>query len=96
MASTARANIVDKNIELGLNWMSQHFDEIYEARPNYGLYGVERIGVASGRKYFGTVDWYKQGADYLVKHQAPGGNWGQPPDTSFSLLFLVRGALRWS
>jgi hypothetical protein len=57
----------------------------------YTMYGIERIGVASGYKYFGNLDWYQVGADFLVKTQRPDGSWGSVPDTCFALLFLSRG-----
>ena len=56
---------------------------------------MERIGVASGYKYFGTTDWFKEGAERLVRGQRPDGSWdisGAPiPGTGFALLFLSRG-----
>lgn len=105
--STCHGGIHNEAIERGLNWMDQHIDQAF-ARNNvyYTMYGVERIGTASGRKYFGTKDWYQLGADYLITHQLPDGSWtdnfpdaqknpnfvfGQVPDTAFSLLFLARG-----
>ncbi|HEX8913201.1 MAG TPA: DUF4159 domain-containing protein, partial [Humisphaera sp.] len=49
----------------------------------------------------GTTDWYKVGADQLVKKQNKNGSWGNAgdeghnprgvPDTVFSILFLTRG-----
>jgi hypothetical protein len=84
-------NILDLNIEAGLNWISQHYGEIHDYGPFYTLYGVSRIGVASGRKYFGTIDWFKEGADYLVKHQEANGSWDGLVDTAWALLFLARG-----
>ncbi|MCY2931530.1 MAG: DUF4159 domain-containing protein [Planctomycetota bacterium] len=57
----------------------------------YFLYGVERVGLASGYKYFGTADWYKLGAEHLVKTQSGNGSWGALPDTAFAMIFLVRG-----
>ncbi len=88
-------NVNNAAIESGLRWMAQHFGEVGDA---YTFYGVERIGVASGYKYFGTTDWFKQGAERLVRSQAPDGSWnggfpGATPvsATSFALLFLSRG-----
>ena len=57
----------------------------------YTLYGIERIGVASGLKYLGDLDWYEAGADWLLKRQAADGSWGGEEETAFALLFLSRG-----
>lgn len=88
-------NISDPNIQMGLNWMGDHFKDVGDS---YTLYGVERIGVASGYKYFGGQDWYAVGADKLMKAQRPDGSWegGFPgatplPTTAFAMLFLSRG-----
>lgn len=81
----------DIAIDKGLEWMAQHFNEVKDL---YTWYGVERIGTASGYKYFGTIDWFKAGADQLVKSQQKNGSWnnyGLIPGTSFALLFLSRG-----
>jgi hypothetical protein len=96
-------------IDKGMGYMVANFDKIgtderYSAYdfPFATLYAVERIGVASGQKYFGTNDWYEKGANWLVKVQTKaGGNkgmWFAPKtlctplhDTCFGLLFLSRG-----
>jgi hypothetical protein len=81
-------------IRRGLEW----FERNYEATGGggYYLYGVERVGLASGYKYFGTVDWYKVGAERILRSQNASGGWGggrsdSPVQTSFYLLFLIRG-----
>lgn len=91
-------------IERGIEWMAEHFDQVASdekyARdfPYPTLYAVERIGVAGGLKYFGTVDWYQKGADFLVAKQKKDGSWyggagfiGNLADTSFAVIFLARG-----
>lgn len=91
-----RGNVTNSNIEQGLGWITQHFGEVNE---NYAWYGIERIGAASGRKYFGTTDWYSAGAEQLVRSQKVDGSWvstfpgGDNPlaSTAFAMLFLVRG-----
>ena len=91
-------------IDKGLAYMATHLDdwtpnvvfgvpraELYTC---YTLYGVERIGVASGLKYIGTTDWYQYGADWCVKNQSGDGSWrsaNDTDDTAFALLFLARG-----
>ncbi len=87
-----KGNIRDASIEKGLKWMADNFKNVGGRRGYYTLYGIERVGVASGYKYFGTIDWYDDGADFLVRTQAANGSWGADlPDTCFAMLFLVRG-----
>lgn len=58
----------------------------------YWLYAVERCGILSGRRYFGNHDWYREGAEFLVKDQEPSGAWGNGlADTAMALLFLAKG-----
>jgi DNA-directed RNA polymerase subunit RPC12/RpoP len=64
----------------------------------YALYGLERTGLASGFKYYGSNDWYRQGAADIMAAQNADGSWGKSGepfdtvvDTSFALLFLARG-----
>src|ERR1035437_5894925 len=57
----------------------------------YYMYSVERVGLSSGLKFFGTTDWYKEGAANIVRHQPKEGAWGENIDTSCALLVLARG-----
>jgi hypothetical protein len=66
--------------------------------PFYCLYGLERAGRLSGRRFFGGHDWYEVGCRYLVQVQRGDGRWdGAGQDhwpvvsTSFALLFLSKG-----
>src|SRR5260370_33887380 len=68
--------------------------------PFYCLYGIERAGRLTGRRFFGEHDWYRVGCEYLVSIQRENGSWngqGQGFDhwpsvaTSLSLLFLSKG-----
>ena len=91
--TTCGRNSVIPPIQKGLDWFDRHYDptKSFGGGPfHYYLYGVERVGLASGYKYFGKKDWYKLGAAELVRTQH-GGGWGDLPNTVFSLLFLVRG-----
>jgi hypothetical protein len=90
-----------KRIDAGLEWLSKHFEKTLDGKLlghgdlYYHLFGVERVGLASGRKYFGTADWYKMGAVELLDKQKKDGSWSGKWDplvsTSYALLFLVRG-----
>ena len=67
----------------------------------YFLYGVERIGRITARRFIGDHDWYREGAAYLCSPavQQFDGAWkgpDRPEDdpniaTSFALLFLGKG-----
>jgi hypothetical protein len=84
-----------------LDWMDKYFVGTLNGQKRgiggnyYLLYGVERVGLASGYKYFGKADWYKIGALWLLQHQRPDGSWqgqyGVKVSTSYALLFLIRG-----
>lgn len=84
--------LVDGMRYLGEKWAPEKLDL-------YGLYGVERVGLLSGAKFFGRRNWYVEGAEHLLTMQLPEGHWRtkiwdvtQPHvSTSFALLFLARG-----
>ncbi len=88
-----KGNITNDNIENGLTWMGNHFAEV--GGDLYTLYGVERIGVASGYKYFGKSDWYAVGSEIIVRGQGADGSWNawgsNVAGTAFAVLFLSRG-----
>ncbi|HOD82776.1 MAG: hypothetical protein BWX88_05277 [Planctomycetes bacterium ADurb.Bin126] len=87
-----RMKFAYKPILAGLEWLDKNFPSTVRGSPNfYYLYGVERVGLASGYKYFGKSDWYKLGTELLLKAQGGNGGWGNVVNTAFSLLFLVRG-----
>jgi hypothetical protein len=67
--------------------------------PFYGLYGIERTGRLTGRRFLGGHDWYEIGCRYLVSIQKANGAWQRSTGvdgpagiaTSFALLFLAKG-----
>jgi len=95
-------------LERGLDWLARNFT--VNANPGaqqhlwllYYLYGVERTGRLTARRFFGGHDWYREGCDLLVRRQdGLSGYWkgtGHAEDapeiaTSLVLLFLSKG--RW-
>jgi hypothetical protein len=80
----------------GLKWLetADHSVDLSVSQfVGYTLYGVERVGLASGFKYFGSHDWYRELAQQMIAKQNPDGSWGSQPliDTPYVLLFLARG-----
>jgi hypothetical protein len=68
----------------------------------YSAYGLERCALASGFKFFGTHDWFKELSDELIPQQSPNGTWGgsvrmvgagggNTVNTAYMVLFLSRG-----
>jgi len=69
-----------KPISRGLAWFDKNFAKTMrnvtrETQGYYYLYGIERVGLAAGYKYFGTQDWYKIGAMKLIADQRSNGSW---------------------
>lgn len=103
-----QGNITNKHIDAGLKLITDNIDQLLVANqeknrnPYYTLYGIERIGVASGLKYFGSTDWYQLGARWLLQRQnQSSGAWntgntsasrGGFCDNAFALIFLARGS----
>jgi len=78
-------------IQKGINRLDKTFNNWGGGHGNYYMYGIERVGLACGYKYFNGRDWYKDGAIHLMKTQKPDGSWGEVYATAFSMLFLIRG-----
>ncbi len=85
-----------------LTWLAKNYDIADNPRLGvnwyyYWLYSLQRVGLASGRRYFGRHDWYAEGLAELLRRQNPDGSWGygsagdRLTQTAFALSFLVRG-----
>jgi hypothetical protein len=92
------------NLQRGLNWLEagNNSVRIPQSWRAYNLFGLERAALASGFKYFGTHDWYRELATQQIGLQEPDGSWSGSDalispgesdivDTAYSLLFLSRG-----
>lgn len=101
----------DAAMERGLAWLGRNFSaqrnpsaKPTETTPHlfYYLYGVERVGRLTGRRFLGHHDWYREGAEVLLSRQDRLTNgWrgtneihgeGKPEvATALALLFLSKG-----
>jgi hypothetical protein len=83
--------------EKGLQWIARRYT--LGENPGRGLawyyfwlYGLERLGAASGRRTFGEHDWFREGTESLVKGQRPDGSWTpRLYQNALALLFLAKG-----
>ena len=97
---------IEPVVRKGLDWFDKNFARSLDPGQRgglmgfgdiyYYLYGVERVGLASGMKYFGQADWYKLGVETILREQDEngsfrGGNRPEQISTAFALLFLIRG-----
>ena len=110
-----RPSMRSESIDRAIAWMADdlHFrvtsNPIYNTYRNgvddngtkfYYLYGLERAGRLAGLRFFGNHDWYREGAEHLIKIQNA-GSWraarrvgveSNPQiATAFALLFLAKG-----
>lgn len=103
MKSTIRRE-VDAAIAAGGRWLDRNL-LLNVNPPNdqtwhyYYLYGLERCGALLDTETFGGVEWYWEGADWLLSAQGGNGEWGDPwgwhqRNTCFALLFLKRATAR--
>jgi Domain of unknown function (DUF4159) len=87
---------LDKAINDGIAWCAKNF--VVDKNPGrggshwmYWAFGCERIGLASGIKYFGTHDWYKELTAEVLARQGTDGGWGHTSNTALAIAFLVKG-----
>jgi hypothetical protein len=101
----------NRALQLGQAWLDHHFN----LEQNFGtgdplnhyyyVYGLERAGTLLGVERFGEHAWYREGAQWLIKHQESEGTWAtrgyassgwrenqDEIDTCFSILFLKRAS----
>ena len=81
-------------LKKALDWLEEgdQFDQhVGGDEWGYTLYSVERVGLASGLKFFGKHNWYPELANQVLSRQGDDGAWGSRIDTAYALLFLSRG-----
>ncbi len=79
------SNYSVENAPYGRGWFPGHY--------YYYMYGLERFAVFFGLQTIGDHDWYREGAEELLRRQAADGSWGSLEDTAFAILFLRRATL---
>ncbi|HZE96742.1 MAG TPA: prenyltransferase/squalene oxidase repeat-containing protein [Planctomycetota bacterium] len=77
-------------VKRGMEWLDANVKGRLPKWNIYYLYGVERAGMLYGTDLIGTKDWYDDGAEWLIEHQAENGSWRNVTDTCFAILFLKR------
>lgn len=102
----ARGEGGNDSVARGLEWMGKFFSVTTNpGSPRrlwhyYYMYGMERVGRMTAHRFIGGHDWYREGADYLVRQQDKlSGYWrgaGPAEDepeigTALALLFLSKG-----
>jgi hypothetical protein len=64
-------NIRDPAIDKGIAYLGNHLEEIHPERFYYTMFGISRVGLASGYKNIGKTDWFKWGSEKILAAQKP-------------------------
>lgn len=99
--------VEDDSLDRAIGWLARNFSVTRNpgsTSPSqwhyYYLYGLERVGRLTARRFIGDHDWYREGAEYLISQQdrfnhrwMGGGHAEDQPHiaTSLALLFLSKG-----
>ncbi len=103
-----RPHEADDKLDRAVEWLATHFSVNHNPRPSgggqaclyYYLYGLERAGRLTGRRFIGDHDWYREGAELLIREQDSlshywKGSWYAETkewiSTPMALLFLSKG-----
>ena len=97
-------HLLNDRLDNGLKWLERHFT--VQSNPGEGqhwlyyLYGLERAGRMTNRRFIGRHDWYREGTSTLLNAQdrldgswtgAGHGETDKNVATSLALLFLSKG-----
>jgi hypothetical protein len=92
-----------QQLERAIAWLGSHFTVVENPGTRgqtwlyYYLYGLERVGRFTARRYIGNADWYLEGAKMFTASQDPlegtfkSSHEDKVVATSFALLFLAKG-----
>ncbi|MEZ6141962.1 MAG: DUF4159 domain-containing protein [Zavarzinella sp.] len=78
----------DDALAKGHRWVGANLAFTLTPHSFYNVYGIERLGRLSGKRFLGDADWYREGCELLTGwtqdgkrkvsdlNQKPGGEWG--------------------
>jgi hypothetical protein len=93
--SGPRPKKIDDAIVGGIGWLAANPGaQRGQGYNSYFHYACARVGLAAGLKYFGTYDWYREGAAQVISMQGRDGSWSDfraTYRTCFAIMFLVKG-----
>lgn len=93
--SGKRPQRIDDSILAGIRWLGKNYVAKTGSGHNlYMHYACARVGLAAGLKHFGPHDWYREGAEHIVRLQKKDGGWApheRLDHSCFALMFLLKG-----
>jgi hypothetical protein len=103
----AGARRIEEAMHAAMAWIAVHWDALARMRSGprvaaqnyyYTAYSLEKAGDLADVARFGSHDWYREEAEFLLRDQYEDGHWGRDGwegvATSFALLFLSRATAR--
>ena len=104
LVTCCRPQDENERLEDAINWLRKNFSVGRNPASSlwhyYYLYGLERVGRLTARRFIGDHDWYREGAELLVSQQdqfshrwiGTGSDDRNPHiGTAYALLFLSKG-----
>ncbi len=90
---------IDRGLDAGLAWLTKNYGATIGNNNLYYHYAIERVGLTTGMKHFGTTPWFSTQAAELLRTQQADGSWNsgmgdnKPTTlhTAFAMKFLARG-----
>ena len=89
LTAECRGNPQDPSVDKGIEWLSNNFGQVFNQFQWYTFFGLSRIGVLSGQKYFGKYDWYAEASNRLLATQSPDGSWPAVPGGISSVAVTI-------